>query len=263
MKIGIAINEVLRDFTNQFRYVCEKYNKSASDSSIINKIDFMYNELKSKGHDDLSEFEEMCLALKEMNTKLKTFEKDGQSEEPDDEYKELYKKIEELYYKYLGDVDLISDYEGIYKDFGFKSKDEMNQFLYFDHPLEVFGHSDLTSDFVMLKFNEFLANLDTDDHELILISREANNSIPATFFFLSKTLCKANNIQFVTKYEDKWKYVDVLITANPRVLKSKPEGKISVKVECEYNNGVEADYTIKKLTDFLESEELQNKILGN
>lgn len=171
-----------------------------------------------------------------------------------------------VYDKYISAFDIeknpVTDFENLHQVFKFKNKDEMNDFLYLENSLEVFGHGDQTYEYVMVEFNNFLANIDPDEHQVVLLSREAGNSIPATFWFLSKTLCKADNIKFVTKYEDKWDYVDVLITANPQALKNKPEGKISVKVESTYNKDVESDFTINKLTDFLKSEELQNKILN-
>jgi hypothetical protein len=58
-------------------------------------------------------------------------------------------------------------------------------------------------------------------------------SNPSTFFFLSKTGCKIENIRFVTDYAKKWDGIDVLIT-NPKALESKPEGKISIKVNASY-----------------------------
>jgi len=85
---------------------------------------------------------------------------------------------------------------------------------------------------------------DDGEHEVELISREANKAIPSTYFFLSKTGCRADNVRFVTAYEDKWDGVDVLITANPQTLESKPSGKISVKVKASYNQDVPADYEI-------------------
>jgi hypothetical protein len=45
----------------------------------------------------------------------------------------------------------------------------------------------------------------------------------------------------------KWDGIDVLITANPKALESKPEGKISIKVNASYNKNVSADYEIDSL----------------
>jgi hypothetical protein len=87
-------------------------------------------------------------------------------------------------------------------------------------------------------------------------------SNPSTFFFLSKTGCKIENIRFVTDYAKKWDGIDVLITANPKALESKPEGKISIKVNASYNKNVSADYEIDSLLEFMKNEEFRNKILN-
>ena len=102
---------------------------------------------------------------------------------------------------------------------------------------------------------------DEEEHKIQLVSREAMNSIPASYFFLSKTLCRVNDINFVTKYENKWDDVDVLITASPRALAAKPEGKTSVKINTPYNTDVEADYELDSLVEFMESTEVREAIL--
>lgn len=158
----------------------------------------------------------------------------------------------------------ITDFEKLHEIIGFKTKDEMNEFLYSDHAFEVFSAGDQVYDNIANDFNYFLSEInDEEEHEIVIISREASRSIPATLFFLAKIGVQADNIKFVTKYENKWDYVDVLITANPRTLACKPENKKSIKVLTTYNANCEADFTINKLSDFTRSEELQNKILNN
>ena len=100
------------------------------------------------------------------------------------------------------------------------------------------------------------------EHEIELVSREVNKAIPSTLFFLSKTGCRATNIRFVKNYENEWDGVEVLITANPKALESKPSGKISVKVKTNYNTDVKADYEIDSILDFMKDSELRNKILA-
>jgi len=59
----------------------------------------------------------------------------------------------------------------------------------------------------------------------------------------------------------------VLITANPSLLESKPDGKISIKIKAEYNKESESDYTYKSLSAFISDEnnikELINEISEN
>jgi len=191
MKIGITLNEVIRDFIGQFEYTYDKY---------IGK-----SEIKEG---DVTSFE-------------------------------------------------------LEKYFPFPSKDELNKFLYSEASLEIFGHADQLHENIMSLFNIFLMDIeDEEEHEIILISREAIKSIPATLFFLSKLGCRAKNYKWVSKHEDKWGDVDILITANPEALKSKPEGKISIKVNASYNKGVESDFEINTIMDFMD-ESTRGKILNS
>lgn len=191
MKIGITLNEVLRDFIGQLSYTYDKYIETTG--------------------------------IKEDD--VKTF-------------------------------DLI-------KYFPFDTTDDLNNFLYSECALEIFGHADQLHENIMSVFNAFLMDIeDEEEHEIIITSREAIKSIPATNFFLSKLGCRAKHCKWVSNYEDKWEMVDVLITANPKALESKPVGKISVKVNASYNKDVKADYEIDSIMDFIKNEDLRNKILN-
>lgn len=144
----------------------------------------------------------------------------------------------------------------------FDSIDKLNTFLYLEAPLEIFGHADQLHDGIINKLNEFLIEMEFDgEHTIELVSREVNKAIPSTLFFLSKTGCRVPSIRFVKDYASKWDDVDVLITANPKALEAKPEGKISVKVKSFYNTDAQADYEINSLFEFFNDEELRNKIL--
>jgi hypothetical protein len=137
------------------------------------------------------------------------------------------------YEKYIGECNIkendVTNFNLI-EFFKFSSVDELNKFIYLEAPLEIFGHADQISDGLINHFNNFLMDIEDDgEHEIELVSREANKSIPSTFFFLSKTGCRASNIRFVKDSKKEWDGVDLLITANPDSLKNKPNGKISVK----------------------------------
>jgi len=191
MKIGISINEVLRDLIGQFIYTYEKY---------LQKTDIKETEVTTLNFFELFEFENI---------------------------------------------------------------DEYNKFLYLESPLEIFGHADLVSDGIMNHFNNFLMDIkDDEEHEITLVSKEINKSIPSTFFFLSKTGCRIEKINFVQNDIDEWLNVDILITANPEALKNKPSNKVSVKVKAPYNQNISADYEIESILDIIKDENLRNKILN-
>lgn len=147
--------------------------------------------------------------------------------------------------------------------FKFTSLDELNRFLYLEHPLEICGHADQLTDGLINLFNVFLDEMaDENQHEIQLVSKEANKSIPATFFFLSKTGCRADKIRFVKQSVKEWDGTDVLITANPDALLNKPSGKISVKIKAPYNADAPADYELDSIIDFIKDRGMRNKILN-
>ena len=195
MRIGITLNEVVRDFIGQFTYTYNKYKKG---ENLFNEVD-----------------------LKE-------------------------RPIEEW--------DLL-------KYFNFDNIEELNKFLYTEASLEVFGHADQLHTNIIPKLNRFISDMTDEEHEVVIISREADKSIPATFFFFTKIGLIANNFKFVTDTTKKWDYIDVLITANPKALEAKPEGKISVKVDATYNTDVDSDYAVETLMELFDNEEFLNKIL--
>lgn len=147
--------------------------------------------------------------------------------------------------------------------FQFKDIDELNKFMYLEAPLEIFGHADQMSDGLMSHFNNFLMDIKDDgEHQIELVSKEANKSIPSTFFFLSKTGCRIENIRFIQNSIKEWDGVDILITANPEALLNKPSGKISIKIKASYNEDIKADFELDSILDFIKDESLREKILN-
>jgi hypothetical protein len=159
-------------------------------------------------------------------------------------------------------VEDVTSYD-LLKFFEFDDINKLNSFLYKEAPLEIFGHADQMSDGLFNHLNTFLMDIKDDgEHEIELVSREIDKSIPSTYFFLSKLGCKIDRIRFVQNYAQKWDGLDVLITANPQTLESKPTGKISIKVKTPYNTDVKADYEIESILDFIKDEEFRDKILN-
>lgn len=177
--------------------------------------------------------------------------------------------IEQLVYtydKYIAPCDLtVNDVTNfnLIEFFKFDDINKLNSFLYLEAPLEIFGHADQMSDGLMNQFNHFLMDIkDDEEHEIELVSREIDKSIPSTYFFLSKTGCKADKLRFVKHNDDEWGDADVLITANPLALENKPSGKISVKVKSSYNASATADFEIESILDIIKDVELREKILS-
>ena len=96
---------------------------------------------------------------------------------------------------------------------------ELNKFMYVDAALEIFGHAGEVKLNSIEHLNQLHNLIEDLGHTPIVISKELNNSKPATLFFLSKLSSKINNIIFVRDYDKKWDHVDILITANPETLR--------------------------------------------
>jgi hypothetical protein len=172
------------------------------------------------------------------------------------EIEEKGKKYSEVEIEHVTSLNLMDHFE-------FETINKLNTFLYKEAPLEIFGHADLMSDGLMIHFNRFLSDIkDDEEHEIELVSREVDKSIPSTYFFLSKTACLIDKIRFVKNNEDEWGDADVLITANSFALSNKANGKISVKIKSQYNKNVKGDYEIDSLLDFINDEGFRNKILN-
>jgi hypothetical protein len=110
--------------------------------------------------------------------------------------------------------------------------DNIYAWLYHGVPLEVFGGANQTRTNLLQRINLFQTKI---YDKLIMLSRETTRSKYATLSFLAKNQFDLDEIIFVSGYEDYWKYVDVLITDNPEIIKMKPAGKTAIVLMNDYN----------------------------
>jgi hypothetical protein len=183
--------------------------------------------------------------------------------------RDFINKFESVYDKYYGndleEVEIKRDINtsNLLEHFNFSGgTQDLNKFLYVDASLEIFGHAGETKLNSVEHLNQLHNIIEDMGHNPIVLSKELNNSKPATLFFLSKLSAKINNIIFVREYEKIWEYVDVLITADPEILDTKPNGKISIKVINHYNKSCQSDYTVIDLKEILDDKKLLEKILN-
>jgi hypothetical protein len=173
-------------------------------------------------------------------------------------------KIEQVYDKfYLSNEDGESDFKyeitepidslNLLKHFKFPSDNDLYEFLYIEHPMEIFGHAPSVEYTGMNDLNDFYVDM-RDNHEIIIVSDEIGKSKPATLFFLSKFSCLVENIRFYSEQtkNNMLDSIDVLLTANPDLLLN--EDKIVIKYEQIYNQNIISKYNINKIKD------LKNKI---
>lgn len=144
--------------------------------------------------------------------------------------------------------------------FPFESRDAYNQFRYIDYPLEIYGRAEPVDKMLPYRLNDWLQNtlrdLEEDKiPEVMLVSPfEANLTIQATFAFLSVLPSRAREVYFPIDSATIWDRCDILITANPNLISSVPEGKTVIKINKPYNKDVECKYSFDSMLDVINDE---------
>lgn len=176
--------------------------------------------------------------------------------------RDTLKKIQQEYEKWFIDNPFKEESEFTYKvnsdlttldimsHLSFPSNDELYNFLYKEHTMEIFGHAGSIELSSVQDLNEFYTNM-RDDFDIILVSDEIGKSKPATLFFLAKFGCLVENIKFYSEItiNSMWDSIDILLTANPKLLLNYPEEKKLIKFEQPYNLDLHKDLKITKLKD--------------
>lgn len=162
-----------------------------------------------------------------------------------DVYLESETENEETPFEYgtNGEVRTIDNYI-------FQSNDERNNFLYFDYPLEIFGHAGLTIINGATEFNKLI--FENPDINFTLIGLdEFGKAKPSTLFFLSKNGVVCSNIKFITTKDIKknWKECDIWITDDENIISQEPIGKKAIKFNTKYNNHFKHDFEINTINE--------------
>ena len=158
-----------------------------------------------------------------------------------------FKEETEFEYKVISDLTTLK----ITEHLSFKDEDELYNFLYKEHTMEIFGHAGSVENSSMMDFNDFYLNM-RDEHDILIVSDEMGKSKPASLFFISKFGCLVETIKFYseTTINSMWDSIDVLLTANPQLLLNHPEGKIVIKYNTSYNSDINTEHSISKLKEF-------------
>ena len=177
-------------------------------------------------------------------------------------------KILQVYEKWYIDNHLIEKKEGDFEyaiisditslnlsqHLKFQNEDEVYDFLYTEHCMEIFAHSPSVEMSTFVDFNDFYVE-NRDQHEILIVSDEIGKSKPAALFFLSKFGCQVEKVKFYSKItiDSMWDEVDVLLTASPDLLLNHPENKKVIKFESPYNTEIQKEITIKEFKDLNET----------
>jgi hypothetical protein len=160
-----------------------------------------------------------------------------------------FKEETEFEYKVISDLTTLN----ISEHLTFKDEDDVYNFLYKEHTMEIFGHAGSVETSSIMDFNDFYLNM-RDEHDILVVSDEMGKSKPASLFFISKFGCLVETVKFYSEstINSLWDSVDVLLTANPQLLLNHPEGKVVIKYDTTYNSNIKTKYSISKLKELEE-----------
>jgi len=160
-----------------------------------------------------------------------------------------FKEETEFEYKVISDLTTLN----ISEHLAFKDEDDVYNFLYKEHTMEIFGHAGSVETSSMMDFNDFYLNM-RDEHDILVVSDEMGKSKPASLFFISKFGCLVETVKFYSEstINSLWDSVDILLTANPQLLLNHPEGKVVIKYDTTYNSDIKTKYSISKLKELEE-----------
>jgi hypothetical protein len=132
----------------------------------------------------------------------------------------------------------------------FKNQDEVYDFLYKEHTMEIFGHASSVEYNGMTDLNDFYVEM-RENHDILIVSDEIGKSKPASLFFLAKFGCLIEQVKFYSEstINSLWDSIDILLTANSNLLLNHPEGKIVIKYNTTYNSDIKTEYSISTLKE--------------
>jgi hypothetical protein len=135
----------------------------------------------------------------------------------------------------------------------FKDEDEIYNFLYVDHTMEIFGHSPSVEMNTFVDLNDFYFDK-RDEHEILIVSDEIAKSKPATLFFISKFGCQLEKVKFYSKVtmDNLWEELDILVTANPELIINHPKDKKIIKFNTTYNTNIDCETSISTIKELKE-----------
>ena len=116
--------------------------------------------------------------------------------------------------------------------------------------MEIFGNAGSVETSSIMDFNEFYLDM-REKHDILIVSDEIGKSKPASLFFISKFGCLVETVKFYSESTINllWDSIDVLLTANPKLLLNYPKGKIIIKYETSYNQDIDVKHSITTLKD--------------
>lgn len=236
-RIGIDINEVLRARWLQFdRFYAQEFGEEG-----IPENPYVWDFFKHYKFEDIKEEIKYLKEPEEMPDKISPLDyqvTEKEDEAPADVF--LFKKPEEI---------------------KLTAREVYNRFMFEDYLFEIFGSSTPMYRGMDLHINEFLEKYQ-NYAEFTVMSVENKFSIPPTLFFLSKITSRFKNYRFVDKNTKMWEDIDILITADPELLKlGSPWGKKIIKLSRPFNENIKkVDLEVLQINDLTNNSKFEKLI---
>jgi hypothetical protein len=141
-------------------------------------------------------------------------------------------------------------FQKIINSYSFQSIDEFNKFLYFDFPIEIFGHGGLSYNQAATDLNKLIVEHPNCRFTLVGLN-EKGKAKSASLFFISKNGIMMDQIIFSnnSQIDNLWKKCDVWITEDFDVITKCPKNKKVIKFNTYYNNHYKIQLEISKLSE--------------
>jgi hypothetical protein len=148
--------------------------------------------------------------------------------------------------------------EPVYNDnllnhYKFQTKEEFEYFLFFEFPIEIFGHAGVSYQSVISDLNNLIYN--NPEHNFTVVGLDQlGKSKSATLFFLSKNGFLGNDIKFIktSDISEMWGKCDVWITDSEKIITECPKEKNVIKFVTDYNQYFTNKKEITKLSEIQE-----------
>lgn len=173
------------------------------------------------------------------------------------QFMKMYNKIIDP--NFVIDYDDVTDWD-LFNIFPFEDRREYNNFLYdSDASYDLYGCAEVMERSLGFAFSTWverdMTDFDDEDRPNIRIVSpfETHLAIPSSMHFLSRIGCKVRDYKFPIVSASIWDDTDILVTAHPKLIESKPEGKVVIKINTPYNQGLDADYTFDTFAEVMNS----------